>query len=123
MLKILNKYEQAYEQIKNFIQDEDNAEVWTKSYLLSLDEDLEVLRKLVIETTNPTLEEVKKEWEKLGYEWEEDEFYITLKPLNSGCWLSIAKKRQNYLSSNGCISFEIHDLITKTIKALEYFNE
>ena len=66
----------------------------------------------------PTLEQVKKEWEELGYEWKEDEFYITLRPSNSGCWLSITKKRKNYLMSGTHISFEIHQLLTKTFRAL-----
>ena len=47
MIKIMNEFEEAFERIKDFVHDEDNIEVWSRSYLLTMDEKLEVIDDLI----------------------------------------------------------------------------
>lgn len=47
MIKIMNEFEEAFEKIKDFVQDEDNYEVWSRTHLLMLDEKLEVINELI----------------------------------------------------------------------------
>lgn len=113
-------------------------------YLLSfrlfkqIKQDLERLEKL---TYQPTLEEVKKEWEELGYEWIEKLYTdsIVLKKTVAEPWLgndtytityfisiSInvinktyrAEKRSCFACEGKELTLEEHQLITKTIQAL-----
>ncbi len=138
MFIILNKYEQAYENIKSFIRDDDHTEVWTKSYLLSLEEDINILNELVIQIVKenqPILEEIKKEWEELGYEWripkeyphmiwivdddEEEKWVLRIK---------INTQSKTYWKLWGDGSFDKftlqeHQLLTKTFRALGWYDE
>lgn len=49
MIKIMDEFEEAFERIKDFVRDEDNTEVWSRSYLLTMDEKLEVIDDLIRE--------------------------------------------------------------------------
>ena len=125
MLKILNKYEQAYENIKSFIRDDDNTEVWTKSYLLSLEEDINILNELVIQTVKenqPTLEEVKKEWEEAGWKWEKTSYFIVLEKNGVDIQLYLETKQYSCSQTSSYIldfiGIKEHNLITKTFRAL-----
>lgn len=127
MLKILNKYEKAYTNIKSFIQDDDNTEIWNRSYLNSLNEDIEILNELVIPTVKehqPTLEEVKKEWEELGYVWTEGVMYIHLIRLEKDICISKMDKEYECYNADDCdyqsltLTFQEHQLLTKTFIAL-----
>lgn len=64
-----------------------------------------------------TLEEVKKEWEELGYEWKEDteHFYLAKDVLS----IISFNKREKYYYANHRINRIVHKLITKTFKAWE----
>ena len=75
------------------------------------------LHKLEELTKTPTIEEVKKEWEKLGYEFELYSNKIEL--INSSknneiiIWFN-----PNYYDCGNSISLKEHQLLTKTFKAL-----
>lgn len=77
-------------------------------------------------------EQVKQEWEELGYKWKEDEIFITLIKQKYNKSIKINKKLKDYkcydlfrtptlLHSNNIalfITFQEHQLLTKTFKAL-----
>ena len=78
----------------------------------------------------PTLEEIKKEWEELGYTWEEHEIYICISiedPIDGTLKnIYIDKKRKYYEcydeddwdSRSLQLTFKEHQLLTKTFRAL-----
>ena len=78
---------------------------------------------------NSTLEEVKKEWEELGYSWEEKDAYIKLtlfkNPfnyieiyINKISKLYTAVLVEEKIEYPLAIDLEYHNLLTKTFKAL-----
>lgn len=93
---------------------------------LTLDEELELMeflnRKYI--KSNPTIEEVKKEWEELEYDWKEDNFCIQL--VKNYKQIIIKKNSKTYKCDNRYdvdngslyITFQEHQLLTKTLRAL-----
>lgn len=90
------------------------------------------LEKLVDQTETPTLEEVKKEWEELGYKWKENEIYIHItkrdKLLCVDKDICITKQDKEYCCYDededySCLSItsKEHNLLTKTFRALGWF--
>lgn len=71
-----------------------------------------------------TLEEVKKEWEELGYSWEEDVYCIRLTNLKEDKVITFGFASKSYYCKcikgyvHRSISFQEHQLLTKTFKAL-----
>lgn len=88
-----------------------------------------------IERYNPTLEEVKQEWEELGYEWRIPKEYPHMIYLvdddDEPHWVLTIKintqskkywKRWGNMDC-GSFSFQEHQLLTKTFRALGWFDE
>lgn len=82
--------------------------------------DIEVAKGLLItKTKSPTIEEVKREWEEKGYSWIETRDEILLMSKKKQIFID---KRDKMYSCSGhstnLITFQEHQLITKTMKAL-----
>lgn len=105
---------------------------FTENSIVTLD--IDYAERLLLELTeqyeSPTLEQVKKEWEELGYEWHEINLYIRLIQ-NKIEWqgytkeIYIDKGTKTYCCFNeetgdGYLYIEPleHQLLTKTFKAL-----
>ena len=122
-----NKCQEAVKELKDFVHSELDGTRMLDRYLKHCD----TLQELVDQNKEYTLEECKKMWEDLGYEWripkkyphmiwlvdddEEEKWILTIK---------INTQSKKYWKIRGDSSFEAftfeeHDLITKTIKALE----
>lgn len=73
-----------------------------------------------IEKRNITLEEVKKEWEELGYEWiDKNDGLINIKHKKDKTKdILIYTSSKEYISI-WTLSFQENQLLTKTFKALE----
>lgn len=71
---------------------------------------------------DPTLEEVKKEWEALGYEVLEDNLVLQFRKKYKTIAIYKHNKVYDCTRDNICrvnvITFQEHELITKTLKAL-----
>ena len=83
---------------------------------------------IAIDSLNPTFEEVKKEWEEKGFEVENNDKSISFRntKLNTDIYIDKVSKdiqicvcHYNYAQT---ISFDLHNLLTKTIRALEVEN-
>lgn len=115
----MNKYQEALTIIKTHIVDYDE-ELEEDIYLYSsYKEEFDTLQELIDQTKTPTLEEVKKEWEALGYEW----IYKNDGLINIKHKKDVAKDILIYTSSKNyisiwTISFQEHQLLTKTFRAL-----
>lgn len=125
----MNKYQEALVDIRcdiyNFI---DNN--YDEAFKMVYNKQFKLLQELVDQTKTPTLEEVKKEWEELGYEWVENEIYINIikkyEGIDFDVILSIDKRTRNYccFEDDGCdnrslnITYREHQLLTKTFRAL-----
>ena len=76
----------------------------------------------------PTLEEVKKEWEELEYEWYETKEYLYLMKGEKLIFVDKNFKtyrcfdNEDYDSSSMEITFTEHQLLTKTFRALGWDN-
>lgn len=75
-----------------------------------------------------TLEEIKKEWEELGYEWEKREHIILIYNRKIDKMIGINTMICSYGSYNSdgessIITFQEHQLLTKTFKALGWYDE
>lgn len=94
----------------------------SKSHIEWLEEQCEPKKK-------PTLEEVKKEWEELGYEWKEIGRVIYLRNKEIDCEITIWVKGKIYACTlykqvmSQMINFCEHQLLTKTFRALGWFDE
>lgn len=78
---------------------------------------IKTLQELVDKEKSPTLEEVKKEWEALGYKVDIANREIEFTHLKSIKYISIDRKSKTYWCPF-YLSLEEHQLITKTIRAL-----
>ena len=74
---------------------------------------------------SPTIKEVKKEWEELGYDWKEDNYFIYLKCSDkyAEAEIIIKKYTKTFFKEDGhfemlAFNFVEHQLLTKTFKAL-----
>lgn len=110
----MNKYQKAL----NYI----NKSVCTSLACLGIDdkqtrESLHIIQELIDQTKTPTLEEVKKEWEKLGYKWKEEGREITLEHKERSREIYIDKIDKAYYSGYFLIFQELN-LLTKTFKTL-----
>ena len=72
---------------------------------------------VAIDSLDPTIEEVKKEWEDDDYIWEEDEFDIKLIAKKPTYYLKI-RIFKNSKTYQGTIDFKLHIRLTKTFRAL-----
>ena len=75
------------------------------------------LQELINQTKRPTLKEIIKEWEKLGYKWKEEGREITLEHKERSREIYIDKIDKAYYSGYFLIFQELN-LLTKTFKAL-----
>lgn len=102
---------------------------FTENSIVALDIDYaeRLLLKLTEQYESPTLEEVKKEWEELGYKWFEDDYKIrlitTVNDFVKEIYLD--KVDRKYCCFDGgtgeeydSITIQEHQLLTKTFKAL-----
>ncbi len=122
----MNKYQEALDYV--------NKSVCTALSCLGVNdnktkESLHTLQELVDKEKSPTIEEVKKEWEELGYEWKETGKEILLDNNIEEKVIRIYKSfklyhvkalGENYFEN---ASFALHQLLTKTFKALGWFND
>ena len=99
---------------------------FTENSIVTLD--IDYAERLLLELTkqyeSPTLEEVIKEWEEKGFEVENNSKKISFRSqkLNTDIYIDKVSKdvqicvcHYNYAQT---ISFELHQLLTKTFKAL-----
>lgn len=78
-----------------------------------------LLNELVEKEKSPTLEEVKKEWEALGYIWKENSSAINLYGKKYGLHILLSKDDKEYFRYDTAnFTFQEHQLLTKTMKAL-----
>ena len=101
---------------------------FTENSIVTLD--IDYAERLLLELTkqykSPTLEEVKKEWEELGYVWKEDDYFISLKyyfDKYAGIKIIIEKHTKRFWKEEGhfeilAVDFVEYQLLTKTFKAL-----
>lgn len=108
----MNKYQKAL----NYI----NKSVCTALACLEIDdkqtrESLHTIQGLIDQTKTPTLEEVKKEWEKLEYKWKEEGREITLEHKERITEIYIDKIDKAYYSGY-FLTFQELNLLTKTFR-------
>lgn len=81
------------------------------------------VKELVDQTKTPTLEEVKKEWEEKGwYEYYKGKNHIHFRYLNeSGSYdeYIFHPTKLYYVANDTKVTYEMFQLISKTLKALE----
>ena len=127
----MNKYQEALDYV--------NKSVCTLLALRSIQDEqviknLYILQELVDKEKSPTLEEVKKAWEELGYEWcasNNNKHIVLIKEIENDMYdgdynkiISINSIIKNYACyidesySHDAITFEEYQLLTKTFKAL-----
>ena len=118
----MNKYQEALDYV--------NKSVCTALSCLGVNdtktkESLHTLQELVDKEKSPTIEEAKKEWEELGYEWIEDNYFICLKYSYKYAEdkIIIEKHTKKFWKEDGhfemlAFNFVEHQLLTKTFKAL-----
>ena len=127
----MNKYQEALDYV--------NKSVCTALSCLGVNdtktkESLYTLQELVDKEKSPTLEEVKKAWEELGYEWcasNNNKHIVLIKEIKNDMYngdynkiISINSIIKNYACyidesySHDAITFEEYQLLTKTFKAL-----
>ncbi len=92
------------------------------------DEPKKILQELVDQTKNPTLEEIKKEWEELGYDWffsKEKKSVLFIRSLREHIAFILEIEEKHYYKTCSWdysiflpITFQEHQLLTKTFKAL-----
>lgn len=75
------------------------------------------------QTKSPTLEEVKKEWEELGYDIYQERYFIAIKSKTKKMEIIINSKNKYYFKRDDdnfweTITIQEHKLLTKTFKAL-----
>ena len=122
----MSKYEEYQEALHYFIKwlnpiEEDfNQEIYRKHR--------NNLQKLIDKEKVPTLEEVIKEWEKLGFVWNSTSKAIFIKkPKKRTIAISLLDKSyESYFYRDyeaRTLSFKEHQLLTKTFKALGWLED
>lgn len=122
-------YKLAYDYIYNLLNLDEESMKWP----LTIDS-MSIFKELVDEKlNNPTLEQVRKEWEELGYEWEEDSLSISITKYNAlnkpSRVITLYKHNKEYDCTRSsmwrvsCLTLQEHQLLTKTFKALGWFDE
>ena len=114
-----NKYQEA---LDNYSENVDYRDYSTKTVDI-VNESYDTLQELVDQNKEYTLEECKKMWEENGYEWVK-KYHIHIKlPLAEDeviyNEIAINPKTKAYFKRYGLITYQEHNLITKTLKALE----
>ena len=115
----MNKYQEALNKLSTM----GDKDLYNERHL----EWIKTLQELVDKEKSPTLEEVKQEWEALGYEWDEynNEIIICnygsvekeLDEVEFNLYLS-EKEIQMTIGSYASLSFKIYLLIHKTVHVL-----
>ena len=108
------KYQEAFEYIDNLLEVSED-----KKWPL-VQKSLNSLKELVDQTKSHTLEQVKKEWEEEGYSWIETKDEILL--ISNKKQIFIDKRDKMYSCSGrstNFITYQEHQLLTKTFRALE----
>ena len=142
LLEYIDNDIKHYKEILKYNTYDENIQAYYKhriDYLNKIKEIVTIYNAIITKPYKPLkerdydLKEVKKMWEDLGYKWKEDEIFITLIKQKYSKSIKINKKLKDYkcydsfmtptlLHSNNIalfISFQEHNLITKTLKALE----
>lgn len=110
-------YKLAYDYIYNLINLDDESMKWP----LTIDS-MAIFKELVDEKLNkPTLEEVKKEWEDLGYVCEEGACHLTLRYKRTNNIIHIWEDHTYRVDD--WLTFQEHQLLTKTFRALGWDKE
>ena len=147
LLEFIDNDIKHYKEILICNKDDEDIQTYYKhriDYLNKIKENLTIYNATKIkphqpfkeEEQNYTLEGCKKLWKELGYKWKEDEIFITLIKQKYDKSIKINKKLKDYkcydlfmtptlLHTNNIalyITFQEHQLITKTLKALEVEN-
>lgn len=121
-------YKLAYEYIYGLLNCDDESMRWPLTI-----NSMNIFKELVDEKiNNPSLEEIKKEWEELGYKWFENDYKIelitTVNDFVTNIYLDKVDKKyccfdggteEGYVS----ITIQEHQLLTKTFKALGWLDD
>lgn len=118
-------YKLAYEYIYNLVNLDDESMKWP----LTIDS-MNIFKELVDEKLNkPTLEEIQQEWEALGYfftKTTDNQICLHTKYNGENIILELSNytyvKYDNYAEPMD-ITLQEHQLLTKTFKALGWFDE
>lgn len=118
-----NKYQEALDNVKiapSFMGGNTKYSTHLNSATPFL-EDISTLQELVDKEKPFTLEEVKKEWEELGYVCEEGASHLTLRYKGSNNIIHIWEDHTYRVDD--WLTFQEHQLLTKTFKALGWYDE
>lgn len=119
-------YKLAYDYIYNLINLDDESMKWP----LTIDS-MNIFKKLVDEKLNkPTLKEIIKEWEEKGWEVKENtDHHLLFRYHKEDNAVEIFKRDLSYMfyqwfddGTQLSIPFDLHNLIHKTLKALDVEN-
>lgn len=95
-------------------------------YVQDILDDCVLLQELIDQQKQPTLEEMKKEWEDDGYEWLETNEAIHIINPSKKNTIQIWKKLKTYSPYSNInynewqpITFKEHTRLTKTLRALD----
>lgn len=117
----MNKYQEALNYVKFKLFDcADCPGCFRKGYCEKNCKDfknVETLQELIDQQTTPTLEEVKKEWEELGYTFFEDDTHIKLYYCGGQVYI-FDKKEKGIIVFPFITPFRTLNLLSKTLKAL-----
>lgn len=121
----MNKYQEALNELKELVHSELDGTRMLDKHL----EDICTLQELVDKTIPPTLEEVKKEWEELGYTWVNIDLHLVrLISEDLDTIIRIDNKTKCYaISDYNNMEYQFitdgeHNLLTKTFRALKWMD-
>lgn len=121
----MNKYQEALNDIKcdayNFIENN-----YDDAFKMVYNKQFKLLQELVDQNKPLTLEECIKEWEEKGYKYYKGKNHIHFRYLNEcGSYdeYIFLPTELYYVANNTKVTFEMFQLISKTLKALEVEND
>lgn len=120
----MNKYQEAFNKLAYILEiysiDIDDKDI------KKVKDCLNILGELVDQTKTLKLEEIKKEWEEKGYEYYKGKNHIHFRYLNErGSYdeYIFHPTELYYVAHDTKVTFEMFQLISKTLKALVVENE
>ena len=117
----MNKYQEALDELEQFVHSEYDG---TGKLLEDNLKYINALQELVDQTKTPTEEEIKKEWEELDFEfcYHPNQHNILNIFKDGSVIIHLWKDRTyDFDSVDGCLSIKLHQLLTKTMKWLGWF--